>query len=109
MLTDIRVRLTVDITVVRDVHGVTLQIADHGHGMPSGKVELIRNGKAIVGVGIAGMRERVRQLGGRFEIESDDKGTRIRAALPLGNVGSDGERENNGGKNDTVRPDQISK
>jgi signal transduction histidine kinase len=86
---------TVDIKVVCDVHGVTLQIADHGHGMPSGTAELLRSGRAIVGVGIAGMRERVRQLGGSLEIESDDNGTLIRATLPLVVVGSDAEPDNN--------------
>jgi signal transduction histidine kinase len=74
---------TVEIKVVRDLRRVMLQIADQGRGMPLGTVELIRNGRAIVGVGIAGMRERLRQLGGSFEIESDDRGTLIRATLPL--------------------------
>jgi signal transduction histidine kinase len=87
--------LTVDIKVVRDVHGVTLKIADHGHGIPPATVELIRNGRAIVGVGIAGMRERVRQLGGNLEIESDGKGTVIRATLPWAGVESVGGGDNN--------------
>jgi signal transduction histidine kinase len=36
-----------------------------------------------VGVGIAGMRERLRQLGGRLEIISGDKGTTVKATVPL--------------------------
>jgi len=39
---------------------------------------------ATLGVGIAGMRERVRQLGGRFEIDLDRQGTRVKVMLPLG-------------------------
>ena len=35
-----------------------------------------------VGVGIAGMRERIRQLGGRFTIESGAKGVTVRAIVP---------------------------
>jgi signal transduction histidine kinase len=35
-----------------------------------------------LGVGIAGMRERVLQLGGRFEILSGNPGTIIKAAFP---------------------------
>jgi signal transduction histidine kinase len=34
-------------------------------------------------VGIAGMRERVRQLGGRMKISTSNKGTTIQATLPL--------------------------
>ena len=36
----------------------------------------------LAGVGLAGMRERVRQLGGRFEIESSGRGTTVRAIVP---------------------------
>jgi signal transduction histidine kinase len=35
------------------------------------------------GVGISGMRERVRQLGGRLGIRSDGRGTTVEADLPL--------------------------
>ena len=37
---------------------------------------------AEVGVGIAGMRERARQLGGRLEIISDQSGTTLRVLQP---------------------------
>ena len=36
-----------------------------------------------VGVGIAGMRERLKELGGRLEIESDSTGTLLKASIPL--------------------------
>ena len=49
---------TADITVFRDAHRVTLQITDHGRGIPPGTLEPAGNARAIVGVGIAGMRER---------------------------------------------------
>ena len=41
-----------------------------------------------VGVGIAGMRERLRQVGGQLEIESSDRGTTVRAIVPLPRNGS---------------------
>jgi signal transduction histidine kinase len=34
-------------------------------------------------VGIAGMRERARQLGGRMEINTSTKGTTVKAILPV--------------------------
>jgi signal transduction histidine kinase len=36
-----------------------------------------------IGVGFGGMRERLRQLGGKLEVESSDNGTLIRATLPI--------------------------
>jgi len=64
---------------------VFLTIADCGHGLPGrktldGPVEL-----AQMGVGIPGMRQRLQQLGGRLELESDDRGTIVRAVVPLTN------------------------
>jgi signal transduction histidine kinase len=35
-------------------------------------------------VGITGMRERVRELGGNFEVKSSAGGTQVRAILPIG-------------------------
>jgi signal transduction histidine kinase len=34
------------------------------------------------GVGLAGMKERVAELSGKLEVESNRQGTRIRATLP---------------------------
>jgi signal transduction histidine kinase len=81
---------TAEITLIRDAHQVTLQIADHGRGIPRGGVEG-GNGRVLMGVGIAGMRERVRQMRGSLEIESDAKGTLIRATLPSAGAESVGE------------------
>jgi two-component system, NarL family, sensor kinase len=43
------------------------------------------SGGGIIGVGIAGMSERMEQLGGSLEITSGDHGTTVRARLPLPN------------------------
>jgi two-component system, NarL family, sensor kinase len=58
---------------------VTLEVGDSGHGVSS------PNGSdPVMGVGITGMRERVRELGGQFEISSTPDGTTVRAVLPIG-------------------------
>jgi len=36
-----------------------------------------------VELGVAGMRERLRQLGGRLEVRPENPGTTVRATLPL--------------------------
>jgi len=62
---------------------VALEIRDEGKGLPSGVLKRVLSGFAELGVGIAGMRERVRQLGGWLEIDSGKGGTKVRAVLPL--------------------------
>jgi PAS domain S-box-containing protein len=56
---------------------ITIEVRDDGCGLPA----VTTAGSA--GVGIAGMRERLRLLGGRLEIEAAQPGTRVRAILPL--------------------------
>ena len=57
---------------------VVLTVEDEGKGLGGLVAE-----PAKTGVGIAGMRERVRELGGKFEIDSGSRGTSIVVALPL--------------------------
>ena len=62
---------------------VILQIRDYGKGMPR---EMLTNFLATgtnVGVGLAGMRERVREQSGRFDIQSDKTGTTITVTMPI--------------------------
>jgi PAS domain S-box-containing protein len=70
---------------------VCLEIQDSGRGMPASNNggSFAEAGRA--GVGIQGMRERVMQLGGHFEIKSNGSGTTVSASLPLQTTsGSDG-------------------
>jgi PAS domain S-box-containing protein len=62
---------------------LTLQVSDTGHGITPLSPEK-GGGSARVGVGIAGIRERMRELGGRLEIHSDQCGTTVTASLPVG-------------------------
>jgi PAS domain S-box-containing protein len=79
---------TAAIRIGREAPGVVLEIKDAGHGLP--RTMLIRGDGSVSksGVGIAGMRERLCQLGGRFEIESSGRGTTLRAIVP-GKAGMD--------------------
>jgi len=70
------------IRVLRTSQEVCVEIRDRGKGMPASN----RNGSSShprSGVEIQGMRERVRQLNGRFEIQSDRNGTVVTARLPV--------------------------
>ena len=75
----------VTIALSRDGDSATLEVRDHGAGLPPEVLDAVSapaKGSAHVGVGIAGMRERVRQLRGRMDISSDADGTIVRAVLP---------------------------
>jgi signal transduction histidine kinase len=62
---------------------LSLEIEDRGRGMSEDVVAGLRTGAGAVGVGLPGMRQRLEQLGGRLEVESSKRGTRIRAVLPV--------------------------
>jgi signal transduction histidine kinase len=72
---------TATVALVRHAEFVQLEIADAGRGIPP--EILAAEGSRLAGVGIAGMRERVRLLGGRLEIQSASTGTSIQAVLPV--------------------------
>jgi PAS domain S-box-containing protein len=59
---------------------VSVEIQDHGNGISPEKQSPVN-----AGVGIRGMRERVRQLGGTFEVRSSGEGTVVLARFPVEN------------------------
>jgi signal transduction histidine kinase len=62
---------------------VILEVRDFGKGIPEERLRLLQGVSAETGVGLAGMRERLHELDGKLEIESDDCGTSMRATVPL--------------------------
>ena len=75
---------TAEVSLMRDDHSVILQISDHGKGLPAEVVEdSLSNWMGSRGVGLRGMNERVRQIGGAFEITSNGSGTTLRVTVPV--------------------------
>lgn len=71
------------IELKKELSKLTLEVSDQGRGFSSGKLEKETPDSSTLGVGILGMRERMRQLGGRLEIRSNSSGTTVKVALPL--------------------------
>ena len=60
---------------------LSLEVKDAGKGIPPEKQTAVQEGR--LGVGIRGMRERLRLLGGTLDIESSPDGATVRATLPI--------------------------
>lgn len=67
----------------RQGNTVSLEISDNGKGIPPDLLASLSGPGGQVGVGIRGMRERARQLGGRLRIKSGDSGTTVMVVLPV--------------------------
>jgi PAS domain S-box-containing protein len=65
---------------------IKLEVRDEGRGIDQKTQVTIVSGEST-GVGLRGMRERLRQLGGSLEIESNGTGTMVTARLPLSQTG----------------------
>jgi signal transduction histidine kinase len=71
---------TASIQIERQHENVQVTVQDSGKGMSAEKLaEIQSQGK---GVGLRGMRERVRNLQGELTIESSGSGTKVSAILP---------------------------
>jgi PAS domain S-box-containing protein len=62
---------------------VILEVRDKGKGAPASVLEFSNDALGTLGVGLRGMRERVRQLGGQLELSSSEKGMTVRAVVPV--------------------------
>ena len=62
---------------------VILRVRDYGSGMPPAVVHSLQEDGAGGGVGLAGMTERIREIGGKLEIRSNAMGTEIVARVPV--------------------------
>lgn len=71
---------------------VRLEVADQGKGIPQDILATLNSSGGQLGVGIRGMRERVRQLGGWLQIRSQPAGTTIIVTLSTNTSASDDGR-----------------
>jgi signal transduction histidine kinase len=70
------------VSIERSLEDIRVEVQDHGRGMSQGLLSDIESGRTS-GVGISALRERVRELGGTFNIDSNGDGTRVSVHLPI--------------------------
>ena len=66
---------------LRNSSGIELQISDNGRGLSPEQLKRLRESDGGAGVGITGMRERIRGLGGQLAVHSNGTGMTITASL----------------------------
>ena len=64
-------------------HEIWLRVRDWGRGIPRAVLEGFLKSGTDSGVGLAGMRERMHELGGRLEIDSEKQGTLVSVSIPV--------------------------
>jgi len=74
---------TAAVRFTRGAGEIGLEVNDKGRGMPGELPGSGGPGGVLLGIGIRGMRERMRQLGGRLDIASGPGGTTVKAVLPF--------------------------
>ena len=71
----------VQMRLTRAPGSIDLEVEDGGRGIAGHEAARGATDPPSLGVGLAGMRERMRQIGGTFQVESTGAGTRIRASI----------------------------
>ena len=69
------------VRIEQNLDGVVVAVSDKGRGIPEGVLDHTSRTRTV-GIGITGIRERVKQLGGRLEIETGRQGTKVKAIIP---------------------------
>ena len=75
--------LRAEVSLHSTAANVILRVRDYGKGIPREMLANFLSTGTDVGVGLAGMRERVREQGGRFDIQSGKTGTTITVTMPI--------------------------
>jgi two-component system, NarL family, sensor kinase len=72
-----------DVSLQRQANTIVLRVKDYGRGIPPAVLQRLRGNSVGGGVGFAGMTERIREIGGRLEINSTGNGTEVVARVPV--------------------------
>ena len=72
-----------NVSLCIDDGAVQVEVKDEGKGIPPALLQSLMNSQGTSSVGLRGMQERVRHLGGNLQIVSDSNGTTLRAAIPM--------------------------
>ena len=73
-----------EVVIRREPQQMVLEVRDNGRGISPDLLARFEQTGTGMGVGLSGMRERVRELGGEMKLEANsDAGTRLRIAVPL--------------------------
>jgi len=74
---------TAFIKLTRQPGEIVLSVRDEGTGIPPEKLQKVHGNVSALGVGVAGVWERVRQFGGALDINSNSRGTTVMVVVPL--------------------------
>ncbi len=74
---------TAEVLLRREAAQVTLSVRDQGRGFEAGVLERLMTDGSGVGVGLAGIRERVREMGGDLVVRSSTNGTVLQVFIPI--------------------------
>jgi signal transduction histidine kinase len=75
--------MTAEVRLCSDGKKAMLSIQDYGKGIPAENVDSFNQTGPGSGVGLGGMRQRIRDFGGELILKSSHEGTVIMATLPL--------------------------
>jgi signal transduction histidine kinase len=70
-------------SIAMESQEVTMVVRDFGKGIPQETLAHFKKKGTHVGVGLAGMKERVMEFNGEMEIQSNEMGTRIIVRMPV--------------------------
>jgi signal transduction histidine kinase len=71
-----------DVSLSTSGNSIVLRVRDYGRGIPTAVLQRMQDEGTAGGVGLAGMTERIREIGGRLEVHSTAEGTEIVVRVP---------------------------